>query len=100
MVMKSVVCPLYGYPAREKNPGRLRENFMYRHWKSKVNILQEGKEPLPGCDNCGMHIPAAKLIIHRRRYRCNKATEIWIRRRDVETKKELRRYGVQPVWEI
>ena len=31
-------------------PGRLRENFMYRHWESRIAILQEVQIPLPRCD--------------------------------------------------
>ena len=57
---------------------------MHRHWKSKVSIIREGQEPLPRCDHCGMHIPVAWMIKHRRKERCNKATEMWIRWRDVE----------------
>ena len=34
-VFKSVTCVLEGCPAREHNPGRLRDHFMDRHWKSK-----------------------------------------------------------------
>ena len=57
---------------------------MFRHWKSKVAILQEGPEPLPRCDQCGMHMQAARLFKHRQSYKCHKLTEIRLRRRDVE----------------
>ena len=80
-VLKSVVCPVYQCPAREINPGRLREHFMYRHWKSKVDIIQKVPEPIPRCDYCGMHMPAAQLVKHIRTERCNKSTEMRIRRR-------------------
>ena len=56
-VLNSVAFPVEGFPERDKTPGRLRENFMYRHWKDQVAILQEGPPPLPQCRNCGMHIP-------------------------------------------
>ena len=46
-VLKSVVFPVYECPERANNPGRLREHFMYWHWKSKVEILQEVPETLP-----------------------------------------------------
>ena len=57
---------------------------MYLHWKSKVEILQEGPEMLPRCDQCGMHMSEARLSNHRRVDKCNKATERQIRRRDVD----------------
>ena len=44
-----------------------------------MKILQEATEALPGNNNCGMHIPVARLVKHRRKARCKKATEIWIR---------------------
>ena len=51
-IIKSVDCPVEGFSAKGKTPVRLRENFMFFHWKSKVDILQEGPEPLPWCDQC------------------------------------------------
>ena len=30
--------------------GRLREHFMYRHFRSKVAVVKEEEEPLPHCD--------------------------------------------------
>ena len=39
-VLKLVVCPVDGFPERAHNPGRLREHFMYRHWKLNMEILQ------------------------------------------------------------
>ena len=41
-ILKSVDCPVEGCPAKEKPPVRLREHFMFLHWKSKVDIFQEG----------------------------------------------------------
>ena len=45
-VLKLVDFPVEILPSRSNNPGRLREHFMYRSWKSKVAILQEVPEPL------------------------------------------------------
>ena len=73
-----------GCLAKAKTRGRLREHLMFRHWKSKVAIFQEGPEPLPRCDQCGMHMQAARLFKHRRSEKCHKFTEIRIRQRDVE----------------
>ena len=55
-ILKSVECPVESFPARAKTPGRLREHFIYQHWKSKVSITQEGPEPLLWCDQCGIHM--------------------------------------------
>ena len=46
-VLKLVVCRVDGCPARAKKSGRLREQFIYRNWKAKVEIIHEGPEPLP-----------------------------------------------------
>ena len=46
-ILKSVDCPVEGCPAKAKTPGRLRGDFIFRHWKLKVAILQERPEPLP-----------------------------------------------------
>ena len=72
--------------ARANNPRKLREHFMYCHWKSKVTIILEGLEPLPRCDHCGMHIPYAWLIKHIWMEICNDAIDTRIRQRDVEMK--------------
>ena len=40
-VLKLVVFPIDRSLASANNPGRLREQFMYRHWKAKVEIIQE-----------------------------------------------------------
>ena len=38
-VFKFAVLPVDGRPVRAHNPGRMRNNFMYRHWKSKIAII-------------------------------------------------------------
>ena len=55
-VMKSVGYLVDGCPARSNIPGRIREHFIYPHWKSKVETIQEGPKPLTRCNHCGMHI--------------------------------------------
>ena len=74
-IPKLVDCPVEGCPAKAKTPERLREHFMYSHWKSKVAIFQEGPEPLLWCDQCGMHIQATRLFKHRKSDKCHKLTE-------------------------
>ena len=39
-MLKYVACPVDGFLVREHDPGRFIENFMYRHWKLKIEILQ------------------------------------------------------------
>ena len=57
---------------------------MYLHWKSKVAIMQEVLEPLPQCEQCGIHMPAARLFKHRQSENCHKAMESRPQRRDVD----------------
>ena len=83
-VLKLVVRLLYGCPERDNNPGRIRENFMYRHWKLKVVILQKEPEPLKRCNHRGMHMPVACLVNHRYTDRCEKATGVRLRQRGGE----------------
>ena len=66
------------------NTWRIREHFMYQQWKLEVAIIQEGPEPIPRCDHCGIHMPVARLIKHIRTEICNKAAETRIRYRDVD----------------
>ena len=46
-------------------------------------MVQEGKNPLPCCDSFGMHMPAGRLIKHQWTKRCNRNTQMRLRRRDV-----------------
>ena len=61
-VLELVAYLVDGCPERVNNPGRLREHFMYLHWKSKVVIIQEVPELLPQCNHCGIHMAAAQLV--------------------------------------
>ena len=63
--------------------GCLCEHFMYHHFRSKVDLVQEGAELLPCYDLCGMHMPLGRLIKHHRTARCDKNTHIRWWRRDV-----------------
>ena len=64
--------------------GWMWEYFMYINFLLKVTVLQEGRDPLPRCDMCGMHMPAGRLLKHRRRACRFKNTEMRIRHRDVD----------------
>ena len=47
-------------------------------------VLQEGRQPLPCCDMCGIHIPVGRMLKYWRTAHCFKNIEIRIRCRDVE----------------
>ena len=74
-ILKSVDCQVEGCPGRAKIPGRLRENVIFWHWKSRVAILQEVPEPLPRYDQCEMHMQAARIFKHRQSEKFHKLTE-------------------------
>ena len=82
-ILKFVECLIEGYLVRANTKGILSEHFMYRNWKSKVAIMQEELEPLPWCDQYGMHIPVARIlstgrrISATRRQRDESGGEIW-----------------------
>ena len=82
-VLQEVICPVPGFPVVAHSAGRLREHFMFCHFISKVAVVQEGKEPLPFCDMCRMHMPEGRLIRHRRMARCNSNTQMMWRWQDV-----------------
>ena len=87
--LKSVACPVDGCPERAHNPVRLRENFMYWHWKAKISILQEGLAPLPQCDQYGMHMPVSRMWIHKRTDRRERVTDMSLRRIYMEMEESL-----------
>ena len=41
-------------------------NFMYSHFILKLAVMHEGREPLPGCNMCGIHMSEGQLIKYRR----------------------------------
>ena len=61
-VLNMVKCPVTGCTAVAHSVGRLRKHFMYRHFCSRVAVVQEGKETMPRCDLCGMHMRLGRLI--------------------------------------
>ena len=46
--------------------GTIRKIFMYRHFISKVAVVQEEKDPLPRCDLCGMQMSEEWIIRYRK----------------------------------
>ena len=74
-----LVCPEISHIA-----GRMREHFVCRNFRSKVAVLQEGRETLTQWNMCVMHMTAGRLLKHQRKEHCFNNTEIGIRCRDVE----------------
>ena len=56
---------------------------MYIVYFSRIAVLQEGKDPLPHCDVCGMHMLARRIIKHQRMRRYNRNMHMRWQRRDV-----------------
>ena len=46
-------------------------------------VVQEGREPLPHCYLCGMHMPLGRLLKHQQTKWCNRNMQMWWRRKDV-----------------
>ena len=84
LILTSVDFPVEGCPAKEKKTESLREHFMFCHWISKVDILKEGPELLPRCDQFGMHMQAVRIFKHRHSNKCLNLTERRLGWRDVE----------------
>ena len=63
---------------------RLQKHFVYSHCKAKIDILQEVPEPLPWCTNCSIHMSVYIMERHKQTTRYNIATEMRLRRRDLE----------------
>ena len=57
---------------------------MYRNFRLKAVVLQEGSETLPCCDMLRMHIPIGWLINNWRTARCFNNTDMQLRHRSVE----------------
>ena len=85
-VLQSVRCPLPRCPAVAHRTGRLRENFVFRYFWYQIAMVPEGKEPMPCCNLCGMHMPAGWLIKH-----------LWMAQRDRNTQMKWKRRNVEIV---
>ena len=82
-VLKMMRCPVTGFLSVVHSAGRLREHFMYRQFFSRIVVVQEGKEPLPRCDLCNMHMSVGRLIKHHNMKQCDSTTHMWWPRRDI-----------------
>ena len=69
-ILKSVECPVTRFPEISYNTGWMLEHFMYRHFLSKVTVLKEGKDTLPHCNICVMHMPAGQILKYQRNMCC------------------------------
>ena len=59
---------------RAHNPGRICENFMYSHGKSKIATLQQIPATLHQYDTFGIHMQAERLGKHKYTSKCDRAT--------------------------
>ena len=82
-VVQEVKFLVLEFPVMALRAGRLREQFIYLHFRYKMAVVQEGTDPLLLCDLGGIHVPTGRLIRHRKAVRCNKNTQMRWMRRDV-----------------
>ena len=68
----------------KQKTGKAKGGFYVCHWESKMSILQEGPEPLPQCDQCGIQMQADSLFKHQHSDKCHKLTERRLHQRNVE----------------
>ena len=71
-VLNTVHCLVLGCLAILHRAGRLQEHVMYRHYHSRIVVVQEGREPLHLCIKCIMHFLAGRMIKYQSTARCNK----------------------------
>ena len=75
-VLQEVICTVPGCPAVAHIAGRLHKHFMFHHFRSKVLVFQEGKDPLPCCDLCRIHMSVVRLIHYRKTARYDRNTQM------------------------
>ena len=87
-ILQLVICPVPGSPVIAHSAGRLRGHFMFRRFRSQIVVDQEGREPLPRCNMCGMHIPVGRLVKHLQTARYNRSAHMrwWIRDLEIAAK--------------
>ena len=81
-VLQEMKCPVPGCLSVAHSAQRIHKHFMYRYFLSKVEVIQEGVEPLPHCDLCRMHMAVRRLIRNQRTACCDKNTQMRWQRRD------------------
>ena len=70
-VPKTVICPVSGCTEVAHSAVWMREHFMYRHSFARIAVVQEGREPLPHCDLCGMFMLERRLLKHHQTKWCD-----------------------------
>ena len=63
-VLKMVRCLVIGCQEVVHSAVQMRENFMYRHFFSWIEVVQERRETLPCCNLFSMNIPEGRLLKH------------------------------------
>ena len=82
-VLKMVSCPVTGYTAAAHIAGRPRENFMDRNFLSRIEVVKEGREPIPCYKLCGMNMSEGRLTKHQHMQQSEQSTQMRWRRRDI-----------------
>ena len=49
---------------------------MYRHFLSQMAVVQEGREPLPHYNLCGIYMPVGRLVKHQMTQWCVQNTQM------------------------
>ena len=83
-ILQLVRCSVPGCPAVAHSTGWLKEHFTFQQFWSQIAVVQEGKEPLPCCNLCEMHMPAGRLVKHLRTAQYDRDMQMSWRIRDVE----------------
>ena len=87
--LTKIACPVEGCPGAASSRGNLRGHFARRHPQDSLTILEEGNNPLPKCERCGMHVPYRALnSSHLNSATCREGTDRARRRRVLQ---EVRR---------
>ena len=73
-----------GLTGKGKQSGETEVAFHVSTLEVEVRHHAGGPDPLPRCDQCGLHMPANRIFKRRQMDKCNKATERILRRIDVE----------------
>ena len=82
-VLNMVRCPVMGCLSVEHSAGCMREHVMYRNFFARIAVVQEGMDPLPRCDLCGMHMLARRLLKYQCTKRYDRNMQMLCRRKDV-----------------
>ena len=86
-------CPVEGCPGHASSRGNMRKHFRDRHPNDLVIIPEEGTEPFPQCDRCGLQVsPHAVRMGHLGSAMCLQGQQLRRRRRAARLAHEARSF--------